>query len=360
MNNIIYIMFNKKICVILILVVFFSLAIQAVSAADNMDNSSSQMGDSGGEVKSVSLKPSKLSTTYDSGKYFKVKSIDSKSKKPVSNLKISLKVQTGKKYKKLTIKTDSNGVAKYSASKLSIGKHKVIVKSKNSKAKTSSITISKAKITINAPKITHTSKDGKKFKITVKNRESKKPMAGIKVTVKIFTGKNSKSYSLKTNKNGVIKINTKSLKKGSHKVTINVKKTSKIKSASAKSTIKTVENPTYIKLKVNGHVFNVKLENNKATKELVNKLKKGNIKINANEYGGFEKVGDLGFSLPTSDKYIKTSSGDLVLYNGDEISLFYNSNSWEYTKLGKLQNVNANDLKNILGTGDVTFVLSLK
>ena len=149
MNNIIYIMFNKKICVILILVVFFSLAIQAVSAADNMDNSSSQMGDSGGEVKSVSLKPSKLSTTYDSGKYFKVKSIDSKSKKPVSNLKISLKVQTGKKYKKLTIKTDSNGVAKYSASKLSIGKHKVIVKSKNSKAKTSSITISKAKITIN-------------------------------------------------------------------------------------------------------------------------------------------------------------------------------------------------------------------
>ena len=185
-------------------------------------------------------------------------------------------------------------------------------------------------------------------------------MAGIKVTVKIFTGKNSKSYSLKTNKNGVIKINTKSLKKGSHKVTINVKKTSKIKSASAKSTIKTVENPTYIKLKVNGHVFNVKLENNKATKELVNKLKNGNIKINANEYGGFEKVGDLGFSLPTSDKYIKTSSGDLVLYNGDEISLFYNSNSWEYTKLGKLQNVNANDLKNILGTGDVTFVLSLK
>lgn len=72
----------------------------------------------------------------------------------------------------------------------------------------------------------------------------------------------------------------------------------------------------------------------------------------------FEKVGDLGFSLPQSDEYITTSPGDVVLYNGDEISVFYNSNSWEYTKLGKIQN--SGDLKNILGSGDVTLVLSLK
>ena len=348
------------------MLIFFMaiLAISVVNATEDtnatVNSDDNSLNVDAGNVQSVSLKTTKLSTSYNSGKYFNIKAIDSKTKKPAKNFKVNLKVKNGKKYKKLTIKTDSKGIAKYSASKLSIGKHKVIVSAKNSKTKTSSITIKKAKLSISAPKITHKSKDGKKFKITVKNKESKKAMKGIKVIVKIFTGKNAKKYSLKTNKNGAVSINTKSLKIGSHKVTINVKKTSKIKSASAKSTIKTVDAAKYLKIKVNGHVLNVKLENNKAANELLNKLKKGDIKISAKEYGGFEKVGDLGFSLPTNDKYIKTSSGDLVLYNGDEISLFYNSNSWEYTRLGKVQNVNANDLKNILGTGDVTLVLSLK
>ena len=113
-----------------------------------------------------------------------------------------------------------------------------------------------------------------------------------------------------------------------------------------------------VKVKINDEVFDVKLENNSATQELVKELKKGNVTVNASEYGGFEKVGELGFSLPRSDKYITTSVGDIVLYNGDEISLFYNSNSWSYTKLGKVQSIK--DLKKILGTGDVTIVLSLK
>ena len=115
-----------------------------------------------------------------------------------------------------------------------------------------------------------------------------------------------------------------------------------------------------IKLDVNGTTFDVKLENNEATKALVDKLKKENVTIHAKEYGNFEKVGDLGFSLPTEDKRITTSPGDLVLYNGDEVSLFYNSNTWEYTKLGKIQDVNEQELKNVLGTGDVTLNLSLK
>ena len=341
------------------------LTVSVVNASEDLNNTvSSEDYDALNvdvkNVQSVFLKTEKLSTTYNSGKYFKIKAIDSKTKKPVKNLKISLKVKNGKKYNKITLKTDSNGISKYSASKLSIGKHKVIVKARNSKTKTSSITVSKAKLTIKAPKLTHKYRDGKKFMISVKNKESEKSMKGIKLTVKIFTGKNAKKYMLKTNKYGAVSINTKYLKKGSHKVTINVKKTSKIKSASAKSTIKTVDNSNYIKIKVNNHVLKVKLENNKATKALINKLKKSDIKINAKEYGGFEKVGDLGFSLPTNDNYIKTSSGDLVLYDGDEISLFYNSNSWDYTKLGKVQNVNSKDLKNILGTGDVVLVLSLK
>ena len=119
------------------------------------------------------------------------------------------------------------------------------------------------------------------------------------------------------------------------------------------------ENIDMIKIKVNNNVLEIKLENNEATKSLVERLKNGDISVNANEYGGFEKVGDLGFSLPRNDKSITTSAGDIVLYQGNQISLFYNSNSWSYTKLGSIQNVSSNELKSILGSGDVTLVLSL-
>ena len=115
-----------------------------------------------------------------------------------------------------------------------------------------------------------------------------------------------------------------------------------------------------VKVKINDEVFDVKLENNSATQELIKELKKGNVTVNATEYGGFEKVGDLGFSLPTSDENIGTAPGDIVLYQGDKISLFYGSHSWSYTKLGKIDNVGSNKLKEVLGSGDVTLEFSLK
>jgi len=308
--------------------------------------------------KSVTLSPSKLSTTYRSGKYFKVKVIDSKTKKPVAKVKLILK-----EYKKFIKTTDAKGIAKLYASTLSIGSHKVTINVKDSKLyiskkKTSYIKISKAKPIISASNKTSYYKESKKYKIIIKNKESKKPMKNIKVLVKVYTGKKYKKYSLKTDENGTVGFNMKSLNKSKHKVVITIKATSKVKSASKIRYIKTVARPNIIKLKVNDHVFNVKLESNSAAKALMNKLKKGKITINAEDYGNFEKVGQLGFSLPRSDKYITTSAGDIVLYNGDEISLFYNQNSWSYTKLGKIQNTK--DLKKILGTGDVTLVFSLK
>ena len=114
-----------------------------------------------------------------------------------------------------------------------------------------------------------------------------------------------------------------------------------------------------IKIIVNNSILEVQLEDNEATKSLVERLKKGDITVNANEYGGFEKVGNLGFSLPRNDTNINTTAGDIVLYQGNQISLFYNSSSWSYTKLGKVQNISSKELKNILGSGDVTLVLSL-
>ena len=114
-----------------------------------------------------------------------------------------------------------------------------------------------------------------------------------------------------------------------------------------------------VKVKINDEVFDVKLENNSATQELVKELKKGNVTVNASEYGGFEKVGELGFSLPTSDENIGTNPGDIVLYQGDKISLFYGSHSWSYTKLGKIDNVDSNKLKEVLGSGNVILEFSL-
>lgn len=112
-------------------------------------------------------------------------------------------------------------------------------------------------------------------------------------------------------------------------------------------------------IKVNNNVLNIELEENFATIELKERLKNGDIVVNAHEYGGFEKVGDLGFSLTREDTNITTSAGDIVLYQGNQISLFYNSNSWSYTKLGKILNVSSSELKNILGNGDVTITFTL-
>ena len=383
-------LFDKKIVLVLVFIVAI-LGISAVNASENGDNStdvvnnesavdsmpiSNESGNvsngnaqtdltknSSVETKSISLSASKLSTTYASGKYFKVKAIDSKTKKPVPNVKLILKVYSGKKYKKVTVKTDSKGIAKYYASALGIGTHKVTINVKDSKKfsskpKYTSIKISRAKLKISAPKITGYYKESKRYKISIKNNESKKPMKNIRVMIKVFTGKKYKKYSLKTNKKGIVSFNMKSLAKGKHKVVINIKSGSKVKSAVSKTYIKTIAHSNVIKLKVNNHVLKVKLESNSAAKALMKKLKKGDVTIYAEDYGGFEKVGDLGFSLPRSDKFITTSAGDIVLYEGDEISIFYNSNSWSYTKLGKIQN--SKDLKKILGNGNVKLVLSLK
>ena len=115
-----------------------------------------------------------------------------------------------------------------------------------------------------------------------------------------------------------------------------------------------------IKLNVNNNTFDVKLEKNPAADELFKKLQEGNITVNAKDYGGFEKVGNLGFNLPSNDEDVMASPGDLMLYQSNQLSLFYNDQTGDYTKLGEIQNVSSDKLKNILSTGDATITLSLK
>ena len=86
-------------------------------------------------------------------------------------------------------------------------------------------------------------------------------------------------------------------------------------------------NDMTLKLKIKNFEFKVNLEDNEATKELLKKKKNEEITISFDDYGGFEKVGDLGRSLPTNNERITTKPGDIVLYQGDQIVMFYGSNT---------------------------------
>ena len=77
-------------------------------------------------------------------------------------------------------------------------------------------------------------------------------------------------------------------------------------------------------------------------------------------YGGFEQVGSLGTSLPRNDVQTTTQSGDIVLYAGNQIVVFYGSNAWAYTRLGHITNVPAEDMTKLLANGDVVITLSLE
>ena len=77
------------------------------------------------------------------------------------------------------------------------------------------------------------------------------------------------------------------------------------------------------------------------------------------DYANFEKVGSLGFSLPRNDKDITTMPGDIILYQGNQITIYYDTNTWNFTKLGKIENITQKELKEILGDGDVTVTFSL-
>ena len=135
----------------------------------------------------------------------------------------------------VTIRTASNGIARYDVSKLTIGNHnvKVYVNDKNiiAKAQTSSINIKKAKINISS------SKTKSKFKMAISNKKSGKMVKGVKVSVKVYTGNKYKTFTVKTNSKGVASISTKSLSKGNHKIMISTKGDKNYKSASAKCLI---------------------------------------------------------------------------------------------------------------------------
>ena len=102
----------------------------------------------------------------------------------------------------------------------------------------------------------------------------------------------------------------------------------------------------------------VEWENNESVDALKDLAGSG-MQINMSMYGGFEQVGSLGTSLPRNDSQMTTSPGDIVLYSGNQIVIFYGSNYWAYTRLGKITGLNEKELEDTFGNGDVTIGLSV-
>lgn len=118
---------------------------------------------------------------------------------------------------------------------------------------------------------------------------------------------------------------------------------------------------TKMYITIDGRTEAVTLANNSATQALVAKLQEASVTVTLNSSGGFEIWGALGFSLPTSNEQVNAQPGDIVLYNGNNICIFYGTNSWNYTRLGKIDGLSESELRTFLKAceSNISVTLSL-
>ena len=107
--------------------------------------------------------------------------------------------------------------------------------------------------------------------------------------------------------------------------------------------------PETLVLSINGTVLDVQWEENETVAELLAYVQNEDIMVNTSIYGGFEQVGSLPQSFSRNDVQMTTGPGDIVLYSGNQLVLFFGSNSWSYTKLGQIKGMSAEELSELLG-----------
>ena len=131
--------------------------------------------------------------------------------------------------------------------------------------------------------------------------------------------------------------------------------------AKGSETVENRENEeSVITMKIGESPVQVDWEDNESVEALKSLAKQGDITIQMSMYGGFEQVGSLGESLPRNDKQTTTKSGDIVLYSGNQIVIFYGSNSWAYTRLGHISDKDESQMEELLSNGDETVTISAK
>lgn len=112
-------------------------------------------------------------------------------------------------------------------------------------------------------------------------------------------------------------------------------------------------------IEVNGRNIQVKLYNNSSAEAVKELLKKGPLTILMKDYAHMEKFGSFGVQLSANDEHITTEAGDVILSEGNLLVIYYAPNTWTFTRLGKVQNLSASELKKVLGKGDITATLTL-
>ena len=120
-----------------------------------------------------------------------------------------------------------------------------------------------------------------------------------------------------------------------------------------------IKNSKLMNIQVGNHILTATLVENSSAAALKEALTENPITINMRDYDSMEKVGSLGINLPRNDEQITTEAGDIILFQGSAFVIYYAPNSWNFTRLGKIDNVTAAELKEILGDGNVTVTLSL-
>lgn len=112
---------------------------------------------------------------------------------------------------------------------------------------------------------------------------------------------------------------------------------------------------------INDNRLEIELSQNVTVNALIARLREGNITYTARDYGGFEKVGSIGVALPTSDTNINAEAGDVMLYQGNQIVMFYGENRYSYTKIGKIKGITTTQLRSVLNAerGNIQVTLSL-
>ena len=115
----------------------------------------------------------------------------------------------------------------------------------------------------------------------------------------------------------------------------------------------------HMNIKIGDHILTATLVENSSVDALKEALLENPISINMRDYGSMEKVGSLGMDLPKNDQQITTEAGDIILFQGNMFVIYYAPNSWNFTRLGKINNVTAEELKEILGDGNLSITLSL-
>lgn len=111
--------------------------------------------------------------------------------------------------------------------------------------------------------------------------------------------------------------------------------------------------PTLV-LEANGKRFYAALEDHSSAAAFTEKLSEGPLSLELHDYGGFEKVGALPWDLPTNDARITTKPGDIILYQGNQLTVYYDENTWSFTRLASIGNTSKEALLDALGDGNVT------